>query len=405
MPWIEALRCARWLTRERALRWGLGFVVLSLILVTAHIVGRTSAGLTNRAGEHLGGDFINYWLGAQLADKGQAAVAYDFEKFDALQRSLIGPLAEFKMYVYPPTAMLLSWPLAKLPFIAALIAWTAVGMGFCLWALSRLTGWPIAALATIGAPAAILNLVTGQNGYFTAGLLCTGLIVLDRKPVLAGTLFGLLSFKPHLGMLLPVALIAGGHWRAIIAAAVTGVLLFAISVALLGADAWTAFAHQAILQRGVMEIGVWGWHRMPTVFVAMRIAGAGVTAAYAAQIISGVSAAAIVALVWRTGCASDIKAASVVVATFLVTPYAQDYDMVMLIFAAFWLLGQARDGGFLPWEKITVATLLVLPLAAMPLAKWTGTQIGPVVLWAMLILLMRRARGVTQWAAGDPTGR
>src|SRR4029077_6200386 len=139
-----------------------------------HIVGRTSAGLTNRAGEHLGGDFINYWLGAQLADKGQAARAHHFEKFDALQRSLIGPLAEFKMYVYPPTAMLLSWPLAKLPFIEALIAWTAVGMGFCLWGRSRLRGCPIAALATIGAPAAILNLVTGQNGYFTGGLLCTG---------------------------------------------------------------------------------------------------------------------------------------------------------------------------------------------------------------------------------------
>lgn len=405
MPWIDALRCARWLTRERALRWSLGFVVLSLILVTAHIVGRTSAGLTNRAGEHLGGDFINYWLGAQLADQGQAALAYDFAKFDALQRSLIGPLAEFKMYVYPPTAMLLSWPLAKLPFIVALIAWTAVGMGFCLWALSRPMGWPIAALATIGAPAAVFNLVTGQNGYFTAGLLGTGLMALDRKPVLAGTLFGVLSFKPHLGMLLPVALIAGGHWRAIIAAAVTGALLFAISVALLGADAWTAFANQAILQRGVMEIGVWGWHRMPTVFVAMRIAGAGVTAAYAAQIISGVSAAAIVVLVWRTSCASEIKAASVVVATFLVTPYAQDYDMVMLIFAAFWLLGQARDGGFLPWEKITVAMLLVLPLGAMPLAKWAGLQIGPVVLWAMLILLVQRARSPTQGADGDPAGR
>jgi hypothetical protein len=405
MPWIDALRCARWLSRERALRWSRAFVLLSLILVALHIAGRTSAGLTNQAGEHLGGDFINYWLGARLADTGQAALAYDFEKFDALQRSLIGPLAEFKMYVYPPTAMLLSWPLARLPFIAALVLWTVVGIGFCLWALSRLMGWSIAALATIGAPAATLNLMTGQNGYFTAGLLGTGLMVLDRRPVLAGILFGLLSFKPHLGVLLPVALIAGGHWRAIIAAAVTGLLLFAISLALLGADVWVAFLHQAILQRGVMEIGVWGWHRFSTVFVAMRLAGAGVTVSYTAQIVSGVSAAAIVALVWRTSCASEIKAAGVVVATFLAIPYAQDYDMVMLIFAAFWLLGLARDGGFLPWERITLAMLLVLPLAAMPLAKWAGIQIAPVVLWAMLILLVQRARGATPVVDGAPAGR
>jgi arabinofuranan 3-O-arabinosyltransferase len=391
MPWIDTLRYAQWLTRERALRWSLGFVVLSVILATAHIVGRTAAGLTNPAGEHLGGDLINYWSGAQFANNGQAALAYNIEIFDAFQRSLIGPLAEFKMYVYPPIAMLLSWPLAKLSFIPALVAWTAIGMAFCLWSLSRLLGRSMAALATIGAPAAVLNLMTGQNGYFTAGLIGTGLMVLDRRPVLAGMLFGLLSFKPHLGALLPIALIAGGHWRAIIAAAATGVLLFAVSVALLGADAWAAFIHQSIVQRGVMEIGVWGWHRMPTVFVAMRLAGAGVTVSYGAQIVSGVLAVAIVAIVWRARCASEIKAACVVVATFLATPYAQDYDMVVLIFAAGWLLNQASADRFLPWEKITLAMLLVLPLAAMPLARWAGMQIGPIVLWAMLILLARRA--------------
>jgi arabinofuranan 3-O-arabinosyltransferase len=391
MPWIDTLRCARWLTRERVLRWSLGSVLLSVILVTAHIVSRTTAGLTNQAGEHLGGDFMNYWLGARFADNGQAALAYNIEIFDACQRSLTGPLAEFKMYVYPPIAMLLSWPLAKLPFVPALIAWTAIGMAFCLWSLSRPLGWRMAALATIGAPAAFLNLMTGQNGFFTAGLLGTGLMVLDRRPVLAGMFFGLLSFKPHLGMLLPIALIAGGHWRAIIAAAATGVLLFAISFTLLGADAWAAFVHQSLVQRGVMEIGVWGWHRMPTVFVAMRTAGAGVTVSYGMQIVSGVLAAAVVALVWHTRCASGIKAASVVVATFLATPYAQDYDMVVLIFAAGWLLNQAQDGRFLAWERIVLAMLLALPLAALPLAKWAGIQIGPIVLWAMLILLARRA--------------
>jgi len=391
MPWIDTLRYAPWLTRERVLRWSLGFALLSVILATAHVVGRTTAGLTNQTGEHLGGDFINYWLGAQFADSGRAALAYNIDIFDAFQKSLVGPLGEFKMYVYPPVAMLLSWPLAKLPFLPALMVWTAVGMAFCLWSLSRLLGWSMAALATIGAPAAFLNLMTGQNGYFTAGLLGTGLMVLDRRPVLAGMLFGLLSFKPHLGVLLPVALVAGGYWRAIMAAAATGTLLFAVSAAVLGADAWAAFVHQMIVQRGVMEIGVWGWHRMPTVFVAMRTAGVAVNVSYAVQIVSGVLAAAVVARVWRAPCASEIKAASVVVATFLVTPYVQDYDMVVLIFAAGWLLKQAPAGRFLPWERIALAILLVLPVAALPLAKWAGMQIGPIVLWAMLILLTRRA--------------
>jgi hypothetical protein len=72
-------------------------------------------------------------LGAQFADSGRAALAYNIDIFDAFQKSLVGPLGEFKMYVYPPVAMLLSWPLAKLPFLPALMVWTAIGMAFCLW--------------------------------------------------------------------------------------------------------------------------------------------------------------------------------------------------------------------------------------------------------------------------------
>ena len=46
-----------------------------------------------------------------------------------------------------------------------------------------------------------------------------GLLLLDRRPVLAGILFGALCYKPHFGMLIPVALAASGRWRAFGAAA------------------------------------------------------------------------------------------------------------------------------------------------------------------------------------------
>jgi hypothetical protein len=390
MASLDTLRYAPWLTRERVLRWSLAFVLMSAILVTAHIVTHTAVQLTSENGEQLGIDFINYWSGARFASE-QPVRAYDLAVFDAFQKSVVGSAAVFKYYVYPPVAMMLSLPLANLSFVWALVAWVGLGAGFCLWSLSRLLGWRMAALATFGAPAACLNLLTGQNGYFTAGLLGTGLMVLDRRPVLAGMLFGLLSYKPHFGLLLPVALIFGGHWRAFTAAAATVVLLVVGSIALLGADVWLAFLHMMAVQRQIMEIGVWGWHRIPTIFAAMRMAGAGESTAYAAQIASAALAAAIVALVWRARCPLEVKAATLVIATFVSLPYAQDYDMVVLIFAAGWLLNQALANGFLPWERLTLAMLLVLPIVAMPLSKWTGVQIGPIVLWAMLALSARRA--------------
>ncbi|HVH80009.1 MAG TPA: glycosyltransferase family 87 protein, partial [Stellaceae bacterium] len=224
---LDVIRDARWLTRQRALRWSFGLVAMSLILIGAHVIDHTRTGLINGSGEQLGVDFINYWSGARFGANGEAARAYDLAAFDEFQRSVIGPAAQFKMYVYPPVAMMLSLPLATLPFVCALIAWTALGAGFCLWSLARVIGYRLAALATFGAPAAFLNILTGQNGYFTAGLLGTGLAVLERRPILAGVLFGLLAYKSHLGVLLPLALILGGYWRTVAAAAATVAILLA----------------------------------------------------------------------------------------------------------------------------------------------------------------------------------
>jgi arabinofuranan 3-O-arabinosyltransferase len=390
MPPLDLLRDAAWLGRDRVMRWGAAFAVLALVLIAIHVVRHTTAGVTDATGEQLASDFINYWSGALLAERGQAATAYDFGAYHAFQQSLVGPASDIKAYSYPPIAMLLCWPLAGLAFIPALAVWTIGGGALCWWSLSRLLDWRLAALATVGAPATFLNVLTGQNGYFTAALLGTGLTVLDRRPVLAGVLFGLLAYKPHLGVLLPVALLAGRYWRAACAAAATVAVLVAASLALLGVDAWRGFAAQTALQRLVLEFGAAGWHRMPTVFVALRTLGAGSAVAYGGQIASAALAMAAVAIVWRGRCALGLKAAILVVGTFLATPYAQDYDMVVLLFAAAWLLGEARDAGFLPWERIALAGLLILPLVTMTAGKLTGIQFAPVALWALLALLLRR---------------
>jgi len=56
----------------------------------------------------------------------------------------------------------------------------------------------------------------------TAALAGAALLSLERRPILAGVFIGLLAIKPHLALLFPVALIAIGAWRTLLAAAVTG---------------------------------------------------------------------------------------------------------------------------------------------------------------------------------------
>ena len=73
--------------------------------------------------------------------------------------------------------------------------------------------------ALLAAPAVFINAVGGQNGTWTAALFGGGLSLLERRPLLAGGLLGLLIYKPQLALLIPVALLAGRHWRAFAAAA------------------------------------------------------------------------------------------------------------------------------------------------------------------------------------------
>jgi hypothetical protein len=319
-----------------------------------------------------------------------AAQAYDASAYRAFVHSLLGPLADIKIYAYPPVAMLLSWPLSAFSYGPAFVIWTLLGIALCAAALAPLTGWRAAAVAMVATPAATFDALAGQNGHFTAALFGGGLMLLDRRPVLAGILFGSLYYKPQVGLLLPVALAAGGRWRAVLAAGVTLAVVVAASILLLGGESWSGYRGQAQAWRMLMEVASPFWRRTQTAFFALHNAGAGVAFAYAVQAISAVVAGVATVLVWRSPCSAGIKAATVVVATFLATPYAWDYDLVVLVFAAGWLVREASGTGFLPWERIAVALLLVQPFLTLVVTEETGMQLAPLGLWFAFAVLLRR---------------
>jgi hypothetical protein len=387
---LAILRQADWLDGPRLRRIALVFAVLAGAALAADFRQHTSAGLTDLAGEQLGRDFVNYWSGARLAAQGEAARVYDIAGFVRYERGQTAANANFKWYSYPPTALLLSLPLAELGFAAALAAWLLSGLLLCAALLARTLGWRMGLLAALATPAALINALWGQNGQFSAALLAGGILLLESRPLLAGLLFGLLCFKPHLAVLVPLALAAAGRWRSFGAAAATVAALSA-TVFLLGDDVWARFLHNAPINAGLLEHEDSIWHRMPTFFAAVRLAGGGIGLAYAAQGISALAAAWLTARIWRGGARLPVKAAALLFATFLVTPYAWDYDLVVLTFAAAWLTKDAARGGFLPWEKVILAGIIVMPLLFSPLAAASHFQAGPLMLWAALLSTARRA--------------
>jgi hypothetical protein len=373
-------------------------VILARCFVAAAAIGylvnlwpQTRDHLTDGAGRPFGDDFINYWSAAFLTLHGRINEIYDVDAFHAFEQSVVGPAVGGYHYSYPPVMLLLSAPLALIPYVPALFVWlTASWYAFyrVLKDAMRERGALLFALAT---PAVLVNAVGGQNGCWTAALLGGGLSLIERRPYLAGTLFGLMAYKPQLAILLPVALIAGRQWRTLAAAATTAGLLLALSLIWLGPHVWADFARNlALVRHLILEDGAGVSHRMVSVFVAARTLGASVETAYAAQAVFALVASVAIAVVWFKDAPAGIKNAVFLLGTCLATPYLQDYDLVFGALVVAWLWQQPIE--LYPSERalqITSALFLMLPLVAAAMARITLLTYGPLFILPLFVLAVR----------------
>jgi hypothetical protein len=347
------------LTRKVAHVW----VALAGAFCAFDLWRKTSVGLTDGDGRPIGDDFVNYFSGGYLALHQRVAEIYNWPTYHAFQEQLVGAAVSPNYnYSYPPLLLALTIPFALLPYVPALGVWL-IGGWYAFYRALRLAT-PNALLLALATPA---------------------VFVLPRRPVIAGVLFGLQAYKPHLALMIPVALLAGRQWRAFVAASVTVCVLALLSLAVAGWDGWRAFLDVAPLLRKVtLEDAEAVWHRNVSVFMAASRLGVGLTAAYAAQMIAALLAAALVAYAWFKNAPAPARNAAVMLGVLLATPYLQDYDLVLGAFIVVWLA--ALDTEPTPATQIASASILLLPLLASPLAKVTGMAFGPLFVLPALIL-------------------
>ncbi len=260
--------------------------------------------------------------------------------------------------------------------------------------------WLLLALAY---PVVLINIGHGQNGFLTAALLGGALVMLDRRPLLAGILFGLLIYKPQFGLLIPLALIAAARWRSFAAAAATVALLTLAATLAFGPQVWHAFLLSTGFSRTVvLEAGGAGWYKIDSAFSWARMWGAPVALAYALQAALIVALGVAIVRLWRSAAAPALKNAALCLAAILTTPYVLDYDLMALAptIAFFALDGLGR--GFRPWEKSALAALWLAPLVTRSIAHATLLPLGVPIMLAVFVLLLRRAELETATGALVP---
>jgi hypothetical protein len=341
----------------------------------------------------VGGDFPVYWLASQLARTGNTAIAYDFQGFQEALRLFNG--SEFPAaWFYPPTFLLILLPLSVLPYIASLVVWILSTFAALHQMITRISPHRLTTWLLLSFPAIFLNASYGQNGFLSAALLGWGLLLLDHSPYLAGVYLGLVTYKPHLAILVPVALAAGRQWQALFMFAVTLAVTVIVSSFVFGFDIWLAFFKNLSNATAVLESGFRGqiqdWKKMVSIFSTARLAGLTVQTAWVLQGLAMCGAAAVVARVWSKTLPLSVRASVLTLAILLFSPHVLEYDLTLLTLPLAWMGWEGHTKGWLPWELPILSVIWFLPLLSKLVVKVIPIQLTPIVLILFLIFVLRR---------------
>jgi len=387
----QGLRSGDWLTDARMR----GYSLILLAICTLALVGWIAAsdGLIDRNSKPIGTDFSNVYAAGTLIWQGRPAEAYEPARQHAAEKAVFGGReVPFYGWLYPPFFFVVAFLVASLPYAWGLAIWLAASLAAYLAAMRAILPRPETLLIAAAFPAVFINIGHGQNGFLTAALLGGALHWLDRRPWLAGVLIGLLAYKPQFGVLIPVALLAGGRWNTIGAAAATVAALVAVSFVTLGGGVWHAFADSmTFTQTVVLEPGGIGWEKIQSAFSAMRMWGAGVRTAYAIQIALALMLAASLAWLWQSNVVFELKASALATASLLATPYVLDYDLVVLAVAIVFFVRHGMNRGFHDYEISLLAAAWVMPLLSRAIAGVTGIPLGLLALLALYVFIVQRA--------------
>lgn len=362
-------------------------ICLALVVANAALLGNTYV-RELMAPHGAGGiyDFVTTWSAGQMTRAGHAAAVYDWPALKLVDESVLGhPFDGYLGWPYPPTFLFVAAALALFPYAIAFVVWVFATFLAYLAAVRAIIGNRVGYLLAGAFPAIVANAVVGQNGFLSAALIGGTLTLMERRPICAGALLGLLAYKPHLGILFPIALLAGGRWRAFVSAGIVAALLAAASAGVFGIKSWQEFFSG--IDYALYTNGMADWGKLQSAFGVTLALGGSVMLAWTVQIVVALIAAGGIAMLWRSRAAFELKAAALGVGTLLAAPHLFAYDLVILAVPLAFLIRLGMTDGFLAHEMggFGLACLLILLLPAVT------APIGFAAVLVVTALIIRRA--------------
>lgn len=373
-----------------------GAVLANALMTQGVVIGESGV---------VGGDFLAFYTAGDFARAGEALAAYDYAAFDARLKEL-APLEHLgMMWQYPPTMFFVTAPFALLPYKISLFLWSATWWMALLAAL-RTVGFHGKTFLLLGFSVLCVTVIdNGQVSMATAALLFLSAYDPKRRWLVAGVAAGLLTIKPQLGLLLPIAYVAAGAWRTIAVAAVSAVLFHASSFFVFGAEGWLDFfAAAARLNADATGPGLLTPPLgMTTLFGQLSILG--LPGAAPAQYAAAAAVAVLVGWVWRRSGDPLGKAAVLCAGALLATPYAYSYEMVVLLLPAVYLARTAaslRSPEALSVAGAALFLMLSPALPRLPVLQAPFLITAAAFGWTLFLMLRPAARSAPASAEPHP---
>ncbi len=371
-----------------------GILALPFAISSWNALFAPNAQWVTPTGCYFGLDFVNFWSAGRLVLEGLVARGYDPEAYRALLSQWFAPL-NFTNLSYPPSLLPLLAPLAMLPYLAAYSVWQLAGVTAfihaCLGRGPRRDDLPLIAALVI-APVLISNLVFGQIALFMCALFVGALRAMPSRPVVAGVLFGLMTVKPQLGVLVPFFLLATGSWRTIAAACVTAVTLFAVSALSFGLGPWHAyFTDTARLQWSyIMSMSDFYAVHMMTPYAAMWSVGVAIPEALKGQWLISAAIVLVTVLSARSKASWPLKSVILAIGTVLAVPYSLAHDLAVPLAALVWYLSSENAKPGWP-QMLLVGALWMLPFPLSFILQIGHLPLTQVLLAALYVVLVGKA--------------
>jgi alpha-1,2-mannosyltransferase len=388
---ISSLRSGNWLQRDRMVFYPVVMLVI-MVGATAYVLANNGGTLPN--GSPFGADFVSFWVAAREALAGHPETPYWPERFAAAQNAIFHD-GNYYAFFYPPHYLAYMAPFGALPYYAALSAWMGMTFAAAVAVIMSVAGKRIEViLLTLAFPAAFLTVAHGQNAFLSAALFGGALVALPRRPVLAGVLFGLMTFKPQLGLLIPLALLAGGQWRVIVSAVATTITAVLLSAMLFGVATWERFFVQSAFAMDALRDNEIGWNKMISVYALLRLNGFAHAPAMAAQAGAALLVAGAVMWAWRrtTTVAYELRCALLLAGALLATPFGLNYDLFLLAPAIAFFAAYGMKHGFPPYAKSLLAVVYISPIVVLWLMA-DGISIAPGILAMLFVFIAVTALG------------